>query len=171
MNNAFFVYSLPRSGSAWLANFLTSRDSFCYHEPTADIPLESLRERLQWRQEGVVGAVDTSSFISPERFTEAVRPDRTAMLLRDPAAIRISSARLGFEFPAYAHQIRMVAALPGVFQIQYEHLHDMGCLRELWAHLIGTPFDDERAAQLVEMNVQRDLQRFLISRPRLTVGA
>ena len=134
----FFIYSTPRSGSAWLANFLTYGDSFCKHEPLVD-------GRMVFADRPVSGAIDTgAAFIGyrPPEGTEIFH------LSRDKVAVLSSLARL----KTYKWDLSKYKT-----GFEYERLFDIGYLEDLWNKVTGLQFDKERAEMLIEMNVQRDM--------------
>lgn len=163
MSPSFFIFALPRSGTAWLATFLSGPKSYCFHEPTAD------RTPAEWAvhataRSGIVGAIDTAAYLNPDAILEAIPRARICVLLRDPLEITRSCKKLGYFFNGYVERFRL-EAISGE-RIEYAQLRDIAYLRDLWARLIGTTFDEERAQQLLEMNVERDVGRFLACRPR-----
>jgi len=134
----FFIYSTPRSGSAWLANFLTYGGSFCQHEPLA-------AGNLKFTDHPVSGAIDTGAafigYLPPEGVA-------TYHLHRDPLEIRLSLKRAGLAtYPLDDYKRGF----------EYGRLFDVNYLEDLWGRVTGLPFDRERAEMLVEMNVQRDI--------------
>ena len=134
----FFIYSTPRSGSAWLSNFLTYGGSFCQHEPLAD-------GRLVFTHHEVSGAIDTGA-----AFVGFVPPDDCAVyhLYRDEVAVKRSLKSLGlpvYDLSRYSQGF------------EYDRLFDVDYLEELWTDITSLPFDRARAEMLVEMNVQRSL--------------
>lgn len=134
----FFIYSTPRSGSAWLANFLTYGGSFCQHEPLAD-------GGMYFPDYPVSGAIDTgASFIGykPPIGVEVF------YLCRDKQQVADSLRRAGL--PAYD-----LSAYKSGFQ--YRDLFDVEYLEVLWGLITKLPFDRNRAEMLVEMNVQRSI--------------
>jgi hypothetical protein len=146
----FFIFSLPRSGSAWLSVFLTYDGCFCYHEPTSEKEcLDYLFERP-----GIVGGVDTLAYTRPEiRFKF-----RSFALRRDYYQIESSSRSCGVHYKAPAKQFE--AATKALPTIDYHKLDQIEYLEKVWHTIVGTPFDRERALMLIEMNVQRNLDRF-----------
>jgi hypothetical protein len=162
----FCIYSLPRSGSAWLSVFLSGRDSFCFHEPLSDYPLPRLLERINARSERVVGIMDTAAYRSNPQAAE--RFDQRFILLRDPEAIRRSSARFGIHFDAHAEQERL-CALDGQ-AIEYARLSDLDYLANLWTRIVGEGFDVERARLMLEMRIERDVRLFFANRPQLSAA-
>jgi len=90
--------------------------------------------------------------------------DRYAVIVRDPAEIRASAARCGFDFNAEYYQQQMLDQLKGVPQFSYESLGNKNIMRYLWYYLIGTQMDWERADQLMEMKIERNVDLFLANR-------
>jgi hypothetical protein len=134
----FFIYSTPRSGSAWLSNFLTYGGSFCQHEPLAD-------GRMEFTDHPVSGAIDTGAALVgylPPANTEVYH------LWRNPLDVGISLRRMGLQ--AY----NMCAYKRG---FEYNKLFNKFYIRDLWDRVTGLPYDEARAEMLIEMNVQRDL--------------
>jgi hypothetical protein len=145
----FFIFSLPRSGSAWLSVFLTGADSYCYHELTIeqDWPLVAGS-----RKEQLIGAVDTAAILDPKKIYDLYPHIDYYSLVRNKEDINKSLRRVGLgKFNANKYP------LPPHTPIFYEKLHDIGYLNHIWDAIIGTPFDKERAERLVDMNIQRDL--------------
>jgi len=141
----YLIYSLPRCGSAWLANFLTYDVSFCYHEPLAD--------GTQFKPAKVMpitGAIDTSA------YRTCVRAPRMFALTRNYDDIQDSLHRLTpfhstEDFDLFESQTK------DLITFHYENLFTVEYLSVIWKLIVGTPFPRHRAELLVEMNVQRDL--------------
>jgi hypothetical protein len=141
----YLVLARPRSGSAWLSNFLTSGDCICVHEPLAYSPtLDGYR---------VVGGVDTGGALFLDEIKERLPGVRLYSLVRDPKEVRKSLKALDLpdiEFP--------ILDLP---TFEYARLFDVGYLAGVWEELCGPGFDPVRAEMLIEMNIQRDLKRLV----------
>jgi hypothetical protein len=141
---------MPRSGSAWLSNFLTFKDSFCYHEPLIEAPPEDLIHKFSERPEAVVGAVDTGA----AHFKARLPKISTFLLVRDEDHAKHSAWKLG---------LKWVPSRKAVFSVggpcfEYEKLFDLGYLRDVWDSITGLPFDEERARLAIGMNVQADIK-------------
>jgi hypothetical protein len=134
----FLIYAMPRSGGAWLANFLTYDGLICHHEPLGKIPPEDM-----WRLDA---AVDTSAYL----FREKVKADKYFALVRDVAASNAALVKLGLP-PVAEPQVE------GVPVFRYESLFDVGYLEDLWGMVRGDGFNRERAKMLIELNVQHRL--------------
>jgi hypothetical protein len=151
----FFIFSLPRSGSAWLSVFLTHGKSFCYHEPLSE------QENLDvlFSRPGIVGAVDTQAYTKP-----AIRNRyRSFVLKRDISQIERSSHACGVNYTAPVDEFE--SGTSGLEVIEYSKLDQISYLEEVWRAVVGTGFDKARAARLIDMNIQRDLHRFKLKVP------
>ena len=151
-----FIYSLPRSGSAWLSLFLSGPESFFFHEPLVEKQhLFTLFER-PYR---VVGGVDTSAYQTPARVVRELPGASLYALRRDLNGIRSSSEAMGFGSINFEEEERrFLCATDGLPVIKYELLSDVDYLAWVWNALVGGDFDRVRALQMIEMRVERDLQ-------------
>lgn len=151
----FFVYSLPRSGSAWLSVFLTGRNSYCFHDPLVECGNPGdLRSLLKSRNELFVGCVDTAGTMFRQYVESELGVYRILSLIRDPEDCIKSLRNIGFagclpEFKPF-----------GRF-IEYRYLSNVDYLEDLWGWLFCTDFDKDRAERLIEMRIQRDANSVL----------
>ena len=159
MRPSFFIFSLPRSGSSWLSVFLTGPGSYCYHEPTADYSPEEWKAVVKHRPEKIIGGVDTGAYCFALDTWTAFPKTKFFTLCRDPHDINKSTRWLKIEgYDAFYERERLDAL--NHEHILYSKLHDLGYLEEVWARVIGTEFDSERAEQLIEMRIERDITNF-----------
>jgi hypothetical protein len=138
----FLVYAMPRSGSTWLANFLTADGLVCHHDPLGRMSFEEAN-RLD-------AAVDTGAYL----FRNRMQAERSYALVRRVADSNRSLQRLGLS-PIAEYQGLDV---PTFF---YERLFDIGYLADVWAQIRGPGFDAERARMLVDLNIQHRLDRII----------
>lgn len=139
----FFIYSTPRSGSAWLSNFLTYGGSFCQHEPMAD------GSGVYFPEYPVSGAIDTGAALIGYKPPEGVE---IFHLARDRDEVVSSLQKIGlkpYDLSAYKSGFR------------YRDLFDINYLEVLWGLVTHLPFDRNRAEMLIEMNVQRSITALL----------
>ena len=155
MKKHFFIYSLPRSGSAWLSLFFSQPGAFCIHEPLANE--EDVMEQLESRPENVVGAIDTSAYAEPIVLPPEVP---VYVLWRDWQDIEQSSLRMGFEVDVKTEQRVLMENLKATpaNTIRYKDLENLDYLEILWKEFVGTEFDRGRAEYLIEMRVERKIQ-------------
>lgn len=84
----FFILSLPRCRTAWLANFLTNGDAFCYHEAMRTVnSLDELAAKLSTvaGPQSTVGDADPSLVPILPQLIEAF-PDANYVFIQRPAA-------------------------------------------------------------------------------------
>lgn len=148
----FFIYSLPRSGSSWLSQFLSMPGSYCYHEPFADMGWKRLLDHMEDRPEPCVGAIDTSAY--QQGLLRTTELDMY-VLIRNKIDIASSFKRKGWLFDLASENDRFETVTRPLTPIHYSMLHDLKYLEDVWGQIVGTPFDYERASRLVEMNIQR----------------
>ena len=132
----FLICATPRSGSAWLANFLTYDGVLCVHEPM----VTPVPDGGHW----LVGGVDTGAAHFPLPASK-----RIYQLRRDEREVERSLRNMGLP---YIPTPRL-----DVQTWNYADLFTLDTLREIWAEMVGTPFDAIRATLLIEMNVQHSI--------------
>jgi hypothetical protein len=138
----FMIYAMPRSGSTWLANFLTADGLVCHHDPLGRMSPEQASK--------LDAAVDTGAYLFQRRITA----EKSYALIRRLGDCNRSLAMLGL--PQIAEYQRLV-----VPTFYYERLFDVGYLAELWSIVRGPGFDKERAEVLIDVNIQHRLDRIL----------
>lgn len=140
------VLGLPRSGTAWCANWLTTDRSLCLHDPF------SRRLPEHWpfdhRKRGISC---TGAYLLPGWLRQHHCP--LVVVERDRGACDASLKAMGLPETTDA----MVAALDAVDapRFAFADLWDEAKAKGLWKYLVpGVPFDAPRYRQLRGMNVQ-----------------
>lgn len=143
----FIVLGLPRSGTTWLANWLTTERSLCLHDPFAT----RLPEDIEAERDGrALGIACTGAFLMPT-WLRAQRA-RVAIVEREPAQCDESLARIGL--PSAAPLLRDFAAAEGR-RWRFDQLWLEDDARALWSYLLpDVPFDAARYALLREMRIE-----------------
>lgn len=171
MITPFFVTGLPRSRSAWLAAWLTTEETLCYHDVEFDASLLRFDRRVGFAGSELVWSVEELS----ERFPGAP----WLFVLRDPAKCLESWKRVaGPHLPTGKEFHRLwikridaiTAAISGAkrscscIALPFQALDEEGAARDVWQHLIGSPFDFERWKLFTEFNIQQKFEQVLKSR-------
>lgn len=145
---AFMVIGLPRSGTSWAANWLTTSSTHCVHDPLRLASREAWSGLAQTAK--VSGVACTVGWHWPEWLN--AQAARKLVLHRDLDEVGASLARLGYPAPA----ARLAARLDAVrgLHVSWRDLFDPEKATAIWAHLIGTPFDAVRHAALCDMRVE-----------------
>lgn len=163
----FFVMSLPRSRTAWFANFLTHENSFCFHEAFLQVRSPNqLRELFASTGKEIVGNSDCGNLFFVDEILDAF-PDAKFIVIERPVEDVLASIRsLGPEFSdeetvwhAY-DRLREFKRQHNPLIWQYDHL-SLPSLALIWQHCIGTRFDVQRASMLDGLDIQINLDKKL----------
>jgi len=140
----FMVIGLPRSGTTWAANWLTTERTHCLHDPLYRYHYTQLDSIPSAK---ILGVSCTGLWAFPEWVNE--HPARKVILHRDTAEINASLKSLGL--PAWPSTYCPIDDLRG----EHHHWRDIfDRPEEIYTFLTGLPFDAVRHAELVKMNIQ-----------------
>lgn len=141
----FIVVALPRSGTTWLSNLLTTERSLCIHDPFY------YGEPETWPHDGRRrGICCTVAYVIPGFIESCACP--VVVLERDPADCDKSMAALGW--PATTLVLDKFNALPWP-RVPFADLWDEDKVQLLWDYLLpGLIFDRIRYRLLRDMQVQ-----------------
>lgn len=90
----FFIYSLPRSRTAWIANFLTYGKSYCYHEPS--LGMFDLTELITlFRKRPITGSSDCANVLMIDRIQELFPDSKSIVIERPIEEVSYSLRELG----------------------------------------------------------------------------
>lgn len=138
------ILALPRSRTAWLANFLTTEKTFCYHDPLAN--MWSYRDVSSLKMDRITGVADTglalfdlSIFDCKKLIIERSLNDVYASLDKFLPEVDLSNLN---------EKLYRIEGL----RIGFDEINER--LEEIWDYCTGLPFDALRADQLKNMNVQ-----------------
>ena len=127
----FLVTGLPRSRTAWLANFLR-----CPHEPlTYCASLTDLASLV-----GTGGACDTTAILLWRRIRARWPAVRVVAVRRNPKEVRASLRAIGLPASYLGGALQALAELaaePDTLVVEYNDINDR--LPEIWQHCWGTP--------------------------------
>lgn len=141
----FMIIALPRSRTTWLANFMTTDKTFCYHDPLTE--MSSYKELLDLKTDRLTGIADTgigyfdlSEFHCPKVIIE-----------RDLSAVNHEMSRM-LGMPINLEDLeRRMASIDGL-RVKFEDIDNR--LEEIWDCCTNLPFDSLRAEHLKNMNIQ-----------------
>lgn len=158
----FFVTGLPRSRSAWLANWLTTDQTLCLHDVPFDAALLSAARRV-----GFAGPELVEQFGA---IRQAVPQAPWLVVWRAPIDSMDSFARwAGKRLPEDRTALRQlwdrrvdalldIGRSAGAMDVAYAMLDAPKTARAIWDHLLpGVPWDGARWQQLKKLNVQQNL--------------
>jgi hypothetical protein len=165
----FIVFGLPRSGTAWLAEFLTYGDWICGHEQA--IYMRSVADIAAYFSRGRIGVVETAA--APAwRMLRSLYPDLRMAVIRRPIdevmesfrkVQHIGIARFDYGLLAklLAYESRLldeIAAQPGTVAINYCDLGDETKAKAIFEHCLPYEFDAAWWQECLERNVQADIE-------------
>ena len=142
--NNFFITGLPRSRTAWLANFLTYRESFCYHEAIRDVnSLDDLKKLLSNPKYKYMGSSDSSLPLFAEKVMNMFPDSKLVVVERDIVKVKKSLNKLFSEHDEIHNMLKMNMNALGKLKskyshllIQYESLDDVNVCKELWEYCL-----------------------------------
>lgn len=161
--NTFFILSLPRSRTAWLANFLTYEDSFCFHEALSTAgSIRGLRRMFERTGKEIVGNSDCANILLLPRLMEEFPDAKYVIIDRYAGDVAESLESVGLPYDENVQMSKRL--LDEAIQnldcliIDYDYLDEDAC-RELWNYCIGTEFDRKRWEMLDGMNITIDMEK------------
>jgi hypothetical protein len=162
--NPFFVTGLPRSRTAWTANWLTTDNSICHHDIPFDKSLLNGREHVGFCGPEVVMQYNEIRQELPDApWLVLLRNSRDALLsfrkVADPL-LEVSEEAMRKLWEEREYAIGSLTSRPGVECVRFEELDLEPVARSVWAHLLaGIAFDVERWRMLCDFNIQQDVNK------------
>lgn len=159
----FFITGLPRSRTAWLANWLTTDASLVYH----DVPLP-MDLRGEWKQIGFSGPELVAEYEAMTRLYPGAKwlvvlraaDDARQSFLRWSAGVLPPNPAFDELWRGRVEALARLTLKPNVKTVAFGDLEDCAQAAQVWHHLLpAQEFDAERWRVLNEMNVQQMLQK------------
>lgn len=152
--NKFYVTGLPRSGTAWLSVYLTTHESFCFHEAGLYGDVNNLMES---RKEKYVGNSCPSLIFTPELI------DGPLILVRRPVAECHRSVNRLFKTNVVLEANKRINSLKPDLDVKFRDLFRSNTLKDICS-CIGIEFDRDRAMLLSKLNIQAQYDPKLIAK-------
>jgi hypothetical protein len=178
----FFITGLPRTGTAWLANFLTTGDTFCHHDLTASAAtVQALADRLG----PGVGDADSGLVFVAREILQRFPASRWVFIERSPreACASLAQALDASQIPALspsasallvdvalaARRMLSAAGVP-LLRVRFDDIFTEAGARAIWNHVFPSrSFDERRFALLRALSVERRPET-ITRRPALAVS-
>jgi len=139
----FVVCGLPRSRTAWLANFLTYDGLYCHHEG-----LNGCRNLNEYYDKiGDDGDATTIPHLLDLPDCKKVIIDRDVN-----RAVQFTEVNYGPANRIYFDSLKDFLSQMEGLHIPFEKIDSS--LREIWEYVTDIPFDEKRANMLIRLNVQ-----------------
>jgi hypothetical protein len=159
---SFIITGLPRSRTAWLSNFLTSGNIFCFHEASNGCySWQDLGNKIDKALEhyDIVGNADSALAVSPN-LCEIAEHVPTIIIERSIEDVSNSLKDLYetddpiIDSMLYEMQKNLDAVECGL-RIHYEDIDNR--LEDIWNFCTNnSPYDANRAEHLIKMNIQTE---------------
>jgi Sulfotransferase domain len=156
----FFVMSLPRSRTAWLANFLTYEDSYCFHEGLLQVPSPlHFRELFSSTGKSVVGNSDCGNVFFINEILDTFPDAKFVVVDRPPEEVVDSLQAMGPQFAdegAVWHAYELLQKFKrehDALVVNYDAL-SYTTYRMIWDHCVGSIFDHQRTVMLDGLDIQ-----------------
>lgn len=152
----FFILALPRSRTAWLANFLTYGPSFCFHEGLVGCQsISDLRRKMASIDSEVVGNSDCGNILLIDHIVKEFPNAKFVVIHRDLQDVEKSLFDIGLDCNQYIHD-----AFSAIKRLKIEAMHvnydDIGLreCRAIWQWCVGTEMNDDRYYLLNKLDIQ-----------------
>ena len=162
----FFICGTPRSRTAWLANFLTTSQSFCFHELLAECEnVSEMRKRLSNIAKCPVGSSDSGNTLFIDEIVKEFPSAKIVVIKRDPKEVVKSLMNSGLcnnsnekELTLAIHiltdKIKHIEKTHECLVYDYNSLVRAGVCSDIFEYCTGMSFDHKRWELLNNLNVQ-----------------
>lgn len=160
MSEPFLIFALPRSRTAWLANFLNYGAVECGHELTSGLCQDGLRQHLTGSAKAYAGNSDTGQALIANELLDLLPSARVVVVYRDERDVCASLSRIGLPVTPHmlaAHQnaLDQLSRRAGTLTVDFEDLAAESAARAILAHVApAEPFNRYRWQTLQGFNVQ-----------------
>ncbi len=164
MPRTFIVTGLPRSRTAWCANWLTTDQSLCYHDERFDESLLVNPRRVGFSGPELIEQSDdilldyvNAPWLVLLRNSDDARSAFQVHVKSIPGAWDVTGdAATDNLFELRAHKLAVISKHCTVKAIEWTELDNEQTAREVWTHLLpGIAFDVARWRLLCKFNVQQ----------------
>jgi len=166
----YFIFSLPRSRSTWVAHALCYGKSVCYHDLTAEGDMDYIEHTLQDSGFEFSGMADTGII---HRIPEMTRFSScpAIALHRDHHQCEKSTLAAGYKIPHkfyvdgdyWLQNLHEYWEGP-VLHVNYDDIDTAGSA--IWEHCIGSGFNSGWWEYLCNLKIEVNIPRVLQSLPR-----
>lgn len=156
----FFVVSLPRSGTGWVANLLTWGDSFCFHEALFGCEsLDAYEKTLTSVDRNHVGNADTGAIYLLPAIYKRWPQAKYIFIVRDLGEIEESLLRINLRTESIEQMSDYLwwglSYVQGALIVKFEDLFTQPTMRKIWKHVgIEGEFPWQRGELLRNMHVE-----------------
>ena len=163
----FFILSLPRSRTAWLANFLTYENSYCFHEGLLSCKnISAMRQLFESTGKPTVGNSDCGNMLFLDELRDDFPEAKFVIIDRPVDEVIDELHEIGLIYfdpkvmELTAQELAVAKRTMDALVVDYRDLDENAC-RHIWQYCIGTPFDEHRWRMLDGLDIQIILSKKL----------
>ena len=153
--NTFFIIALPRSRTAWLANFLTNDESFCFHYGIWKYGVDGIRAKMLALPAKTIGSSDTAAMFYMDKIISVFPGAKIIAIDRNIDDIISSLRRCGLDESPNIELMESTFSNAKKFAdiiIVYDDINIMA--DQIWEYVTRTECDMDRLEMLKGMNIQ-----------------
>jgi len=157
----FYITGLPRSRTAWFANFFTYGDSFCYHEASKFwVHNKSLASVMSGADTRYVGNSDSGLLLYFDEIIRDAPSAKWVIIKRDKNEVEKSLKRIfkhGYTdvLDIASGLLDRCAAITCAMVVDFDALREFDIMERIWTHCLpDIPFPVERWRMLNDMKVE-----------------
>ena len=177
MTKPFFITGLPRTRTAWMSQFFTTNESYCYHEALRKaVTTGKVADTMLNRNEYYVGNSDSSLPFYIDDMMEYF-PDAPILIIeRDVFEVDQSLRNLfgGNHDEVLIKTMRELVRIEKEYHtvsVSFEELDDPVVMKDIWKYLIpAIPFDKGRYERFNELNISINKKKYMSSITEETVN-
>ncbi len=146
--SVYLIVALPRSRTAWLAHFLTSGKSYCFHDAMrrCNHPSQLFDFVLP---DKITGFSETGLCLFPDWVNNSELP--TVVIHRSVEDVERSGRAAGLVPVDTDLMSRNLDRIDGL-HVNFEDINDR--IEEIWDYCTGMPFDSMRASRMAGIHLQ-----------------
>lgn len=169
MTVPFIIYALPRSRTAWLANFLSYKDWECYHESA--MFMRSMEDVRAFFSSDNVGCAETAAAQGRHLIRSVTSSIKEVVILRPVdevinSLLSVDLAGVAVYDPILLRKnmesgdraLRKIAKDSGVLVVNYDDLNKEKICAQIFEHCLPYKFDKQWWESLRDKNIQVDVK-------------
>ena len=161
----FFICGTPRSRTAWLANLLTTDNTYCFHELLAEYSdMANIERCFIETGKQIVGNSDSGNTLLIDKLKAKFPTSKIVVIKRDKAEVvkslvdskyvNADNVNIDYSVGLFMNGIKHIESNFDCISFNYEDLLKVDCCKEIYEYCTGLSFDYKRWELLANLNIQ-----------------